>query len=192
LTLLDRVRANDEQAWTRFVYLYTPLIYHWCRQAGLREQAAEDVGQEVFRAVSGAIAGFRHDRQGDTFRGWLRTITRNKVRDYCRRNRPHDQGVGGSDAQTRMAELPDEVSTDAEAAAADDRLVLLRRAVELVLADCEEITRTAFQRVVFDGHAVEDVARDLGLTRNAIYVAKSRILKLLREEFAGLVELKKP
>ncbi len=190
-TLLERVKARDEQAWVRFVYLYTPLIYHWCRRAGLREQAAEDVGQEVFRAVSGAIANFRHDRQGDTLRGWLRTITRNKVRDHCRRDRPHDQGVGGSDAQTRLAELPDEASTDPEADADDDRLVLLRRAVELVLADCEERTREVFRRVVLDGHAIEDVARDLGLTKNAVYVAKSRILKLLREEFAGLVELRK-
>ncbi len=192
LTLLDRVRAKDGQAWARFVDLYSPLIYHWCRRAGLSEQDAEDVGQEVFRAVSGAIARFRHDRQGDTFRGWLRTITRSQVRDFRRRDRPGQRGAGGSDAQGRLADLPEEVSTEAEAAEADERLVLLRRAVELLLEDCQERTREAFRRVVLEEQAVEDVARDLGLTKNAIYVAKARLLRLLRDELEGLVDWKKP
>lgn len=188
-SLLDRVRARDEQAWGRFVYLYTPLIVRWCLRAGLREQDAEDVGQEVFRAVSGAIAGFRHDRPGDTLRGWLRTITQNKIRDHRRRDRPHDRGAGGSDALARLADFPAEAPADE--AEADERLVLLRRAVELVLADCEGRTREAFRRVVLEDQPVDDVARDLGLTKNAIYVAKSRIFKRLHEEFPELVELTK-
>src|SRR6185503_19253527 len=96
------------QAWQRLVYLYTPLILRWCRQGGLQEADAEDVGQEVFRAVSRFIAEFRHDRQVDTFRGWLRAITANKVRDFHRHNQPEFRGTGGSDAQAQLLHVPQE------------------------------------------------------------------------------------
>src|SRR5262245_63501950 len=82
LGLLDRVRADDPAAWDRLVALYAPLVLHWCRRFALPEQDAPDVFQEVFRAVTGHIRAFRKDRAGDTFRGWLRTITRNKVHDH--------------------------------------------------------------------------------------------------------------
>src|SRR5262245_29431146 len=61
-TLLERVRAQDQEAWQRLVHLYSPLVYGWCRRSGLQDADAADVGQEVFRDVAGAIAGFRRDR----------------------------------------------------------------------------------------------------------------------------------
>src|SRR5262249_48830287 len=82
LTLLERVRRRDQAAWERLVSLYTPLVYHWCLRHGLQPADAEEVSQEVFLAVARGIGDFRHDREGDSFRGWLRTITRNKVCDH--------------------------------------------------------------------------------------------------------------
>src|SRR5690348_3168781 len=81
-SLLERLQANDEAAWTRLVVLYSPLVLDWCRRWGLQEHDAADVFQEVFQAVAGHIARFRKERHGDTFRGWLRVITRNKVHDH--------------------------------------------------------------------------------------------------------------
>src|SRR5437588_9992509 len=84
-SLLDRVKAGDAAAWERLVTLYAPLVFHWCRRWGLRDEDAADVFQDVFQSVAAHIATFHRDRRGDTFRGWLRTITRNKVHDYYRR-----------------------------------------------------------------------------------------------------------
>jgi RNA polymerase sigma-70 factor (ECF subfamily) len=184
-TLLVRIRAQDPEAWGKLVHLYGPLVYRWCRQAGLQETDAADVGQEVFRAVARAIGGFRHDRAGDSFRGWLRTITRNKLRDFARRQPPGGRGAGGSDAQGRLQALAE---PDAGSAAdRDERLTVLRGAVELVLDGCGETTRRAFWRTVVDGEAPADVAADLGLTANAVYLIRSRLLRRIRDEFADVL-----
>src|SRR3954469_22719157 len=84
-SLLERVQADDPAAWDRLVGLYAPLVYRWCRRADLPEQEIADVFQDVFQAVTMHIAAFRREKAGDTFRGWLRTITRNKVRDHFRK-----------------------------------------------------------------------------------------------------------
>jgi RNA polymerase sigma-70 factor (ECF subfamily) len=98
-TLLARVQANQAGAWERLVDLYAPLVYHWCRRWSLGPEDAADVFQEVFRSVAEHIARFRHDQPGVTVRGWLRTITRNKVCDHFRRNVDQPRAAAGSDAQ---------------------------------------------------------------------------------------------
>lgn len=79
-TLIARVKADDPAAWERLVVLYGPLVYRWCRHRDLPEQETADVFQNVFQALAQHIAGFRKEKEGDTFRGWLRRITDNKVR----------------------------------------------------------------------------------------------------------------
>jgi RNA polymerase sigma-70 factor (ECF subfamily) len=180
----------DPTAWERFVHLYGPLVYHWCRRAGLQDADAADVGQEVFRAVAAGIGGFRHDGAADSFRAWLRTIARNKVRDFGRRRSVAD-AAGGTTAQVQMQRVVDDPADPAEAdppEAPDEKALLYRRAVDLILAGYQEPTRLAFLRVVIDRDDPVDVARDLGLTVNAVYLAKSRIRKRLREEFSGLLD----
>lgn len=190
-TLLFRIQALEPEAWRRFVHLYGPLIFQWCRQAGFQDADAADIGQEVFRAVARTITSFRHDRSTGTFQGWLRTIVRNKIRDHVRRQRPGDDGAGGSDAQAALLALPadSDSSSDSDVSDKKDQLALYRRAMDLLLADYKDDTRQAFLRVVVDNHDPADVARDLGMSKNAIYLAKSRILKRLREEFADLLDL---
>src|SRR5262245_4007027 len=80
-TLLRKVRGQTPGAWERLFDLYSPLVYHWARQAGLQEADAADVVQEVFRSVVLHLPGFRRERPGDSFRGWLWTITQNKLHD---------------------------------------------------------------------------------------------------------------
>jgi RNA polymerase sigma-70 factor (ECF subfamily) len=180
-TLLIRVRQMEPTAWERFVRLYGPLIYRWRRQAGLQEADAADTGQEVFRAVFRAIGDFRHDRGWGSLRGWLRVVTANKLRDFRRRQRPEGGGV-------ELNELAAPAEPD-EAADPDEALLLLRQAVELVLPAFKDETRTAFLRVVVDRCDPAAVARELGISVNAVYLAKSRVCRRLREEFAGLVEV---
>jgi RNA polymerase sigma-70 factor (ECF subfamily) len=187
-TLLARVKAHDPEGWRRFVHLYGPLIFHWCRQAGLQDADAADVGQDVFRAVARTVADFRREERG-TFRGWLRTITRNKVRDLARHRARDGQGEGGSDARARLFAVADaEPDADDEPERGDDDLILLRRAVDLVLADFAEQTRRAFLKIVVDEQDPTDVARELGMTINAVYLAKSRVMRRLRDEFGELLD----
>ncbi len=82
--LIRRLKMHDDEAWQRLLDLYVPLVFSWCRRAGLQSEDAADVVQEVFRAVAHAIAGFKYTRTTDTFRGWLRTITKNKINDHFR------------------------------------------------------------------------------------------------------------
>jgi RNA polymerase sigma-70 factor (ECF subfamily) len=187
-TLLARVRNRDQAAWDRLVRLYSPLVYRWCRRAGLQEADAADVGQEVFRAVARGVGEFRHDREGDSLRAWLRVITRNKVCDFTRRQADQCNAVGGSDAQHRLEGVAADEATTAAGSEEDDRLLIYRRAVELLLSECEERTRQAFWRVVVERQAPADVAADLGLSLNALYLLKSRLLRRLREEFAGCID----
>ena len=68
-TFLARVKEKDFVAWKRLCKVYGPLVYRWSRKAGLQDQDAADICQEVFKTVSGRVADFRRDRPEDTFRG---------------------------------------------------------------------------------------------------------------------------
>src|SRR6188472_595567 len=113
-SLLMRLKDGQPAAWERLTSLYAPLVYHWCRAMRLAEQDMPDVFQQVFQAVAAHIQGFRKDRPGDTFRHWLRAITRNKVRDHFRRNARQAQATGGTDAQVYFAQLAAPTEEEAE------------------------------------------------------------------------------
>ncbi len=106
-SLLERVNANDDQAWQRLIALYGPVVYSWCLHAHLKPEDAADVGQDVFLAVSRKIAHFRRDRPGDSFRGWLWTITNHKICDFKKKNGRRIHAEGGTTAQERLAQLPE-------------------------------------------------------------------------------------
>jgi RNA polymerase sigma-70 factor (ECF subfamily) len=188
-TLLERARSQSPEAWERLVELYGPLVYRWCRAAGLREESAADIGQDVFQAVFRKIGDFKRDPDKGSFRGWLKTITMHKIYDSARRMRPGGDGEGGSDAYAKLLEVPEgswDGSDDSESK--EEEQDILRRAIESILKKFNEETRRAFLRLVVDGQAPADVARELGTTVNAVYLAKSRVKKRFREEFDGLVD----
>jgi RNA polymerase sigma factor (sigma-70 family) len=106
VSLLQRVKAQDGDAWRRLTELYGPTVYGWCRRAGLSPDDAADVGQEVFRAVVTAVDGFRRDQPGDSFRGWLCTITQNKIRDHWRRGAAVRTRPGGRRPRNSSSRCP--------------------------------------------------------------------------------------
>jgi RNA polymerase sigma-70 factor (ECF subfamily) len=182
-SLLERARADDEAAWGRLVTLYGPLVFHWCRRWGLQDEDAADVFQEVFQSVAAHLGGFRKERAGDTFRGWLRTITHSKVQDHFRRQARQPGGIGGSAALAWLAQVPAPPSADEEAGVeerAERRL--FHRALKAIAAEFEERTWQAFWRTAVEGRAPKDVAAELAMSPGAVRVAKSRVLQRLREE----------
>ena len=186
LSLLERLKRRDPEGWRRHVHLYGPLIYRWCRRGRLQPEDAADVTQEVFRTVAVRIGDFRRERPGDSFRGWLWTITRYKIGDHLRRLHRQPNAAGGSDAQEGLLHLPEQLPDDEDAAA--DFSGLVRRAMDLVRVEFGDRTWQAFWRTTVEGHAPKDVAAELGVTPDAVRMAKSRVLRRLREELPDLTE----
>jgi RNA polymerase sigma-70 factor (ECF subfamily) len=187
-SLLHRLRARDERAWERLLALYGPTVLGWCRRAGLSPQDAEDVHQEVFAAVVRAIGDFRRDRPGDSFRAWLWTVTRRKVIDHQRHRALGVEAAGGSAAGQRLAQVPQEEDlSEPEGGLSAEADAICRRALELIRGGFTESTWRAFWAVAVDGRPAADVAAAMGLSVGAVYIAKSRVLARLREEFADLL-----
>jgi RNA polymerase sigma-70 factor, ECF subfamily len=186
LGLLERVKAKDAAAWEQMVNLYTPLVDHWSLKAGLQEADAADVRQEVFLAVARKVEDFHRHQAGDTFRGWLRRIAQNKVRDHWRKTRGNPM-TGSAEAQEQLEQMA-APADGSEESVAEETKILYRRALELMRQDFEERRWQAFWRVVMDGREPRDVAAELQMTTNAVYLAKARVLARLREEFAGTIE----
>lgn len=187
-SLLARVKTSDPEAWRRLVTLYGPLIYLWCRQSRLQPDDAGDVLQEVLGAVAGRVERFRRERPGDSFRGWLWTITRNKIRDHFRRLAGQAQAQGGTDAQQLLAQIPDQPPDSLSSQPhCGDRNGLERRAIELVRAGVEDRTWQAFWRVAVDGQPVADVAQELGMSTKAVYAAKYRVRRLILQELDDVI-----
>lgn len=189
LSLLYRLKANEAAAWDRLVLLYAPLVYHWCRKLQLPDQDAADIFQDVFQSLATKIATFRKEQPGDTFRGWLRTITHNKVYDHFRRQGREPQAAGGTEANIRFSQLE---SLEGTANNDDDEeqayQQLVRRALEMIREDFTPRTWQAFWRVTVDGQRPVDIAEELKMRPGAVRVAKSRVLQRLRQELGELLE----
>lgn len=189
-SLLENARHADPEAWQRLVKLYAPLVASWCRGWGVAEQDRLDILQEVFTAVAKHLERFRRERPGDTFRGWLLTIARNKVRDHYRRASHQPAGVGGTEAHVRLQQIiePDDPSALVEPADEAEFNQMLLRALESIRDEFQPRTWQAFWGTAVEGRAATDVGADLEMTAGAVRVAKSRVLLRLRRELGDAGE----
>ena len=169
-------RAAD---WERFVELYTPLLFVWAGRAGASGADASDLVQDVFATLVEKLPAFRYDRAG-SFRGWLRTILENRWRQELRK--PGRRRTASSD----MEDVPDDRFPDL--AEGEYTRVLAQRALAILKADFDCPTWAAFWEFVVNERPAGEVAAQFKLSVNAVYLAKARILRRLREELAGLVE----
>lgn len=192
-SLLVQLKDGQPAAWERLTALYAPLVYQWCRGMRLAEQDMPDVFQQVFQAVAAHIQAFHKDRPGDTFRHWLRAITRNKVRDHFRRIARQPQAAGGTDAQIYFSQLaaPSDGGEEVDGSDAHDEegevQELLRGALEQIREQVHPQTWQAFWKVVVEGKTPEEVGQELGMRPGTVRVAKSRVLSRLRTELGDLV-----
>ena len=183
-SLLLRIRdASDAESWRTFVSIYAPLIYRSCRRRGLQDADAADVGQEVLTQVARSIRDFEYQPGRGRFRDWLGAVVRNKV---CRFLENEVRGVRGV--------VVDESLENLGAAEADGEWVaefhahLLSAALGRIRDRFEPPTWSAFEGVWLHNRASHEVARDLALPIEAVYLAKSRVLKRLRDELMILAE----
>ncbi len=185
-SLISGLRRQDAAAWERLVRWYSPLVLHWLRRWNLPSRDAADVLQDVYRSVARSVVGFRKERPEDTFRGWLRSIALNKVRDHYRRTEFDPKAVGGTDALLQLQEHPaDDPSGDEHTPAWNS---VLRQALEAVQTEFEPTTWLAFWKTVVEGRTAGEAAGELNLSPGAVRVAKCRILQRLREVLGDTVE----
>lgn len=182
-SLLRRLReTQDEKAWTRFVDLYGPLIFYWGRQHGLNSTDAADLVQDVMTVLVAKLPAFEYDPR-KRFRGWLRTITLNRLRDAARRKAAVPGFESPEMLKSQAASGKEGLFEETEY-----RSYIATRALHLMRSEFrEEIWQACWKQVV-EGKTASEVASELHLTINTAYLAKSRVLSRLREELDGLWE----
>ena len=138
--------------------------------------------------MSTSLDQFRQDEHRGGFRAWLWTITRNKVRDHYRALAKRDEATGGTDANVRMQQLPEERPRRDDHEGHLELNRLSHRALDQVKSEFEATTWQVFWRAAIEGDAATDIAADLGVTKWAVYKAKTRVLHRLRQEFGDLLD----
>jgi RNA polymerase sigma-70 factor (ECF subfamily) len=184
ISLIDRVRMDkeDQASWHQFMDIYRPLVTHWCRRINIKSTDTEDVCQDVFTSVLMSINRFNKAKETDTFRGWLRTITRCRIVDYLRRKTHEVPAMRNIDIEAEVAPLvePEELSDSDNESRKASRDVL-RAAVKAVQDRSDDNTWQAFIRTAVDDQNATDVAKELGMNSDAVRQAKSRVTKRLQK-----------
>jgi RNA polymerase sigma-70 factor (ECF subfamily) len=189
LSLLARVSDQPAEAdWRRFTSLYDPLIRGWLRRREVLPHDADDLVQEIMTVVVRRVIGFEHNGRIGAFRTWLRTITVNCLRDYWRAGKNKAAGVGGSDIQDIIAQLEDPASEMSRLWDQEHDRFVMRRLLEMLQEEFEPKTWQAFQKFALENIPAADVAKELGITTNAVFIAKSRVLTRLKLESAGILD----
>jgi len=185
-TLLLRLAGGDDRrAWEQFVEIYAPLVFQFARRRGLQDSDAADVVQEVLISVADAFRRRKYDRSRGAFRGWLLTIARNEVSDWLTARARRHEPIGGTTAQQALGNLASDgkVASDGDAAAWDhdyqERLFVW--AADRVQSEVQPATWQAFWQTTIDQRSGQEVAAALEMTVAAVYLAKSRVMKRLRE-----------
>jgi RNA polymerase sigma-70 factor (ECF subfamily) len=185
LSLLDRLRRkpDDQPSWRHLTMLYAPLIRRWLLQHDTPEADADDLAQEVLLVLARDLGGFDHNGRTGAFRLWVRSITVNRLRAYWRARRSGP--LNGLDDCLAQLEDP-----DSELGRLWDREhdeFIVRRLLELIEPEFAPSTWKSFRLLVLEERPAADVAQSLGLSMNAVLIAKSRVLRRLRQEGRGLI-----
>jgi RNA polymerase sigma-70 factor (ECF subfamily) len=183
VSLLERLRQPSEQeAWRRFVSLYTPLLYSWGRQAGLQDQDAADLVQDVLLTLVRKLPEFTYNPHR-SFRAWLKTVAFNQWRNDRKRRQTQPTAAGAA----ALADLPapDDLGSLCDA---EYNRHLAARALALMRAEFQPLTWQACWEFAVCGRPAAEVAAQLGISENAVYIAKCRVLRRLRQELDGLLD----
>ena len=185
-SLLVRIQdQRDAEAWRQFFDLYAPVVYGFARKRGLQDADAADLMQDVLRSVAGAAGRLNYDPGKGTFRGWLFTVTRNKVFNFLDKQRHQARGSGDSGAMHRLEE---QAAPDGERDEFDREYERRRFAwaADRIKEEFHDSTWQAFWLTAVEGKSAKDAGDKLNLSAGAVYVAKSRVIARLREEIESL------
>lgn len=188
-SLLERLGdRTDAEAWRRFLGLYAPLIRHWLRRHDVPPLEMDDLVQDVLAVVVRELPHFRHNQRTGAFRAWLRSITTNRLRQAWRARRLHPEATGGTDFAAVLDQLEDPDSDLSRLWDREHDHYLVHRLLAWIEPEVQPSTWHAFRRLVLESGSADAVAADLGISVNAVFIAKSRVLQRLRRHALGLIE----
>jgi RNA polymerase sigma-70 factor (ECF subfamily) len=189
VSLLERLRLHSNHAdWQRLVDIYTPLIHSWLRRHEVPPADADDLVQDVLAVVVRELPAFEHNQRPGAFRAWLRGITVNRLRAWWRGRNQSARASGDSDVARQLEQLEDPHSRLSELWDQEHDRHVMGRLLGLIEAEFSATWWRAFQRHVREGIAANDVATELAVSVNVVLLAKSRILRRLRQEARGLLD----
>ena len=189
LSLVTRLKnAADHEAWSEFTAIYEPLILRLLERDGLQESDARDVCQQVLAAVARDIEQWRPDGRDRSFRRWLFRIARNRVIKFLEGERKGQRALGGSGVHAAMEQTRDERESISEVFEREYRQQLLVQAAEAIRAEFRESTWEAFWLSTIEGHAIADVAAQLGVSVGSVYVSRSRIVSRLKSKVRDITD----
>ena len=183
VSLLHRIQTGGSDTdWTRFCQIYYPLVLQWARRSSssLEQDEAMDVVQEVFLDVHRNICHFQRQGAG-ALRGWFRTILRSKLTDLRRKRFPEVVDFTESHEALRAC------ITDSDGLGRQYQEIL-EKACAITKVDFAENTWEAFHRTQILGEDPEQVGKAMGLTRNAVYVARFRVMRRFEEVLGNLLD----
>jgi RNA polymerase sigma-70 factor (ECF subfamily) len=189
VSLLERLRLKPDEAgvWDRLFQLYRPLLERWMHRFALQAADRDDLVQDIFLVLLRELPRFQHSGHPAAFRKWLRLITVHRCQDRLRAGKVRAAG-GGEQLAKALEELATPDSELARRWDEEHNRHIVRRMLELIAVEFEPVTQQAFRRLVLEDGDARTVASELGLSVNAVYIAKSRVLQRLRQEIRGLVD----
>ena len=189
VTLLERLRLRpDAASWQRLVDLYSPLVRDWLRRYAIQSPDRDDLTQDVLSVLVRKLPDFRHDLRRGAFRRWLRNITLNELRGFWRTQRARPLAGGGTEIEEALRQLEDPESDLSRLWDREHDEHVARRLLELIEPEFEPVTWRAFRLLVLEGRRTAEAAAELGLSANAVRIAKFRVLRRLRQESEGLID----
>ncbi|HEX7375717.1 MAG TPA: sigma-70 family RNA polymerase sigma factor [Pirellulales bacterium] len=189
VSLLERLRSAgpDDPQWRRLHDIYEPWILRWLRRVPDLGEEAQDLTQEVLMVVVRSLPDFQRQRDG-SFRRWLGNVVVNRLRSHWRQRKRRPLAAGSDGTEGFLNQLEDPASALSRQWDREHDEFVLRRLMAAVERDFNSTTWQAFRRCALEGESPTAVAADLGLSVNAVLTGKSRILRRLREEAAGLID----
>ena len=182
-SLLVRIRdPSDGRAWTEFVQIYEPLVYRIARKQGFQDADARDLTQQVLLAVAERVEQWDPDRSKGSFRGWLFRVSRNLMVNLMINRRRHPPGTGNTDFMLSLDNQLAPPGPESELFETEYRRQLFRWTAEQIRGEFRETTWHAFWQTCVDGSDIKAVAKRLGMSAGAVYVARSRVLARLRQK----------
>ncbi len=186
VSLLQRIQKSPStEDWAQLAQLCTPLLFHWVRRGKISVDECGDIVQDLLVALMEKLPGWQYDGQ-QSFRAWLKTVSLNRCRDYWRKKRPKLMD-GAESTWERWSSDNDPADLFA---ATQFNAYVAGQALEIMTARFEPQTWQSFMRHVVEGESVASVAREFAMTEGAVYSAKCRVMKALREELSGILEFR--
>ncbi|MDX1964960.1 MAG: sigma-70 family RNA polymerase sigma factor [Pirellulales bacterium] len=185
--LLRAAIANDQFAWVDLVHRYSRRIYLQCRDSGLQDADAAEVMQGVFITVAKSLSKLRRDRPGDTFRGWLRTVTQSRIHDWYRRKgkEARIEATGGTDHCLSLGQLPCGDATTCSAQIFGPPS-LEAQAVAQVRESCKPEHWQIYMAYVSETSTPEELAERFQVSVGNVYIIKSRLTQKIRKAYTQL------